>query len=99
VADEDEYFGADRSIAVTPMKMNRSIRTLHIELANILKNAGAEFDEPQYMFEGYKAHATVQENARLSKGDTVEIDSITIIDKLPSGNPHKRKLLKTISFR
>lgn len=80
------------------MIMNNELRQLHKNLVDVLSDAGAIFDEPQYMLDNYRAHATVQESTRLHDGDEITVENITIIDKLPSGNPNNRKLLKTLNF-
>ena len=97
-AGEDEFFGLNREVHVTTMIMNDELQELHDSLVSVLSDAGAIFDEPQYMLENYRAHATVQETIRLHEGDSIAIDNITIIDKLPNGLPTKRKLLKTLNF-
>lgn len=98
VAGEDEFFGPNGEVHVTTIIMNDELKKLHTNLMSILSDAGAIFDEPQYMLENYRAHATVQEAIRLHEGDSITIDNITIIDKLPNGLPSKRKLLKTFIF-
>ncbi len=97
-AGEDEFFGPSKEVHVTTMIMNDEIRRLHNGLVDILSDAGAIFDEPEYMLENYHAHATVQEAIRLHSSDSVAVENITIIDKLPNGNSGKRKLLKTLHF-
>ena len=97
-AGEDEFFGPNREVHVTTMIMNDELKELHANLVSILSDAGAIFDESQYMLENYRAHATVQETVRLNEGDSIIFDSITVIDKLPNGLPTKRKLLKTLNF-
>lgn len=98
VAGEDEFFGPNREVHVTTMVMNDKLQELHDSLVSVLLDAGAIFDEPQYMLENYRAHATVQETVRLHEGDSIIVDRITVIDKLPNGLPTKRKLLKTLNF-
>ena len=98
IAGKDEFFGPNGEVHVTTMIMNDELHKLHTGLVGILSEAGAIFDEPQYMLENYRAHATVQEAIRLSEGDSIAFDSITVIDKLPNGLSTKRKLLKTLNF-
>ncbi|MBC7546850.1 2'-5' RNA ligase family protein [Candidatus Saccharibacteria bacterium] len=97
-AGEDEFFGPNNEVRVTTMIMNDELRKLHTSLVDVLSDANAIFDEPDYMLEKYRAHATLQESNRLQYGDVATIGSITVIDKLPNGNPGKRKLLKTLHF-
>jgi 2'-5' RNA ligase len=97
-AGEDEFFGPNKEVHVTTMIMNDELQGLHTSLVSILSDADAIFDEPQYMLENYRAHATVQETIRLHEGDSIALDDITVIDKLPNGLPTKRKLLKTLKL-
>jgi hypothetical protein len=97
-AGEDEFFGPNGEVHVTTMVMNDEIHELHTNLVSLLSDADAIFDEPQYILENYRAHATVQETVRLKQGDSIIFDNITVIDKLPNGLPTKRKLLKTLNF-
>ncbi len=98
VAGADEYFGANRDIQVTAMVMTPDMLELHKKLVGILETEGAAFDEPKYMKDGYRAHATVQKKARLHTGDSVAIDEITIVDMFPDSDIHKRRVLQTIRF-
>ncbi len=97
-AGGDELFGPNREARVTTMTMNDKIQELHDSLVSLLSDAGAIFDETQYMSDNYRAHATVRETIRLYKGESIIVDSITVVDKLPDGLPTKRKLLKTLNF-
>jgi len=92
------YFGPNNEVGVTTVVMNDELQSLHAGLTAILENAGAIFDEPEYMGDNYRAHATHQQHERLHEGDAVTIDNLTIIDKFPDGDPNKRKLLKTIEL-
>ncbi len=97
-AGDDDYFGPQKQIQVTVLEMNPELMFLHKQIIKILKEVGAIFDEPQYNEDGFRAHATVQEAARLHKGDVVNIDEVTIVDMFPHGDGEQRKLLRTIKF-
>ena len=98
LAGDDEFFGPNNEVRVTPLRMTDKLRILHNDISAIVKAAGANFDEPQYMGSNYRAHATVQNDSRIFKDNAVLIDEITIIDKFPDNNPSKRKLLRTIKL-
>jgi|SRR3990167_5761615 len=98
IAGSDEYFGSDNSILVTEMLMNDKIRDLHNKLVKLVSDAGAIFDEPEYTQTKYRAHSTVQAHNRLTAGDTIIIDEIAIIDKLPNGSANKRRVIHKIKI-
>lgn len=97
-AGDDEHFGPQKQVHVTLLKMNEELKSLHNDIIFLLKNVGAVFDEPRYLEEGYRAHATVQSHARLHKGDMVHIDALTIVDMFPHNDISRRKLLETINL-
>ena len=95
-AGEDEFFGPNKEVHVTTIVKDDRLQLLHLNLVAVLSKAGAIFDEPDYMLENYRAHATVQQTDRLHTGDLVAINNISIIDKLPNGNSNMRKIVKII---
>jgi 2'-5' RNA ligase len=97
-AGDDEYFGPEGKTTVTVLNMNDELKSLHNNLVSVLKSAKAAFDEPRYLEEGYRAHATVQRDIRLNKGDLVSIDELTIVDIFPHEDINQRKVLQTIKF-
>ncbi len=98
VAGDDEYFGPQKQIQVTTLKMTPELQSLHNDIIALFKSVNAVFNEPQYVGEGFVAHSTVQKHARLHKGDIVKIDELTIVDMFPHGDGEQRKLLRTIKF-
>lgn len=95
---EDEYFGADKQVHVTLVNMNEKLLALHMEVVEILKSKGAVFNDPQYIEDGYKAHVTVQKNFRLNEGDTITLNSVSLVDMFYEGDHQQRKILKTFQF-
>lgn len=99
IAGNDDHFGPQKQVHVTTLDMNPKLVALHEDIIAVLKSVGAVFDEPQYLEEGYRAHATVQSDTnRLRKDDAITIDEITIVDMFPRGDISQRKTLKTIKF-
>lgn len=97
-AGDDEFFGPQKQTRVTILNMNEELKVLHNKVVALLKSVGAIFDEPAYIETGFRAHATVQRNARLQEGDTARIDKISLVDMFPGNDPYQRKVLKTIKF-
>lgn len=98
VGDHDEFFGPDQQIQVTILKMSQELIDLHHKVIELLQTAGAVFNDPQYIQDGYRAHATVQQHARLNEGDVVTFTNLTIVDMFPNSDPHQRKILKTFKI-
>lgn len=94
-ASEDDYFGPQKQVHVTTLTMTPELSSLHNHIIALLKNLGATFDEPHYQEEDYRAHATVQAEKRLHKGDAVNIDEFTVVDMFPHNDISRRKTMKT----
>lgn len=95
-AQGDEQFGEQGQVHVTLLDMNKELITLHRDAVALLKNAGAVFNTPQYIEEGFRAHATVRPHSRLHTGDTVTFRALAVVDMFPEDDPQKRKILKII---
>lgn len=66
------------------------------DLINLLMDAGAVFNTPRHIRDGYIAHCTHQAQARLHEGDTVILDNIAIIDMFPGGDSERRRVSKIL---
>lgn len=95
IAGDDEYFGPQKQVHVTVIEPSPELQSLHGNVVALLESVGAVFDGPRYIKESYRAHATVQLNARLHKGDAITIDELTLVDMLPGGDSNQRKVLQT----
>ncbi|MBA3758208.1 hypothetical protein H0X10_01070 [Candidatus Saccharibacteria bacterium] len=94
-AGDDEYFGDKKQIHVTILDKHDEMTALHNDIIGLLKSVGAIFDEPNYLEEGYKAHVTVQSDARVHKGDLIVIDNVTVVDMFARKDIRGRKILKS----
>ncbi len=95
----DDYFGPEGQIHVTKLEMNPELMSLHTALIDTLKASGAVFDDPQYIEEGYVAHATVWYDKRLNKGGRVSIKDLSLVDMFADNDIRERKILTTISLQ
>ena len=98
-AGHDEYFGPEQQVQVTILNMGKNLPALHCSVIKLLKNAGAEFNEPQYIEKGFRAHATVQLHSRLLEGELVNFNSLSIVDMFPDNDPYRRRIIKTINLQ
>lgn len=98
VAGTDELFGEFNNIKVTLLEKTPELMNLHNTIISLLKSAGAVFDEPSFIEEGFRPHVTVQSKRRVHQGDLVKIDELNLIDMFPGGDINQRKVLKTIKL-
>ncbi len=89
----DEYFGPAQQTHVTILDMSQELIALHYSVVALLKTAGAVFNDPQYTEAGFRAHITVQPQARIHEGQPVTFNNLTIVDMFPGGDPYQRKVL------
>lgn len=94
----DEWFGEDKSVHVKLIKKTEELQQLHETILSILSNYKVRFNNPEYAHAGFKPHSTVQKNGQLDLGDTVTLDSLTLIDMFPDNNPSLRRVLGTVHF-
>lgn len=99
VADGDTSFGSlEEPVPVSLFSKSMELQSLHNEIIELLINAGAVFNNPQYIGEGFIAHSTIQDNKRLHRGDVVNVEELTIVDMFPHSDGLKRRIFKTIKF-
>lgn len=94
-AAEDAMFGPGADIPVTTIVPIPEIQQLHNDVYGLLNSEGATFDEVRYTGESYKPHVTIQKHSRVHTGDSLTIDSISVVDMYPNQDVSRRKILKT----
>lgn len=94
----DEWFGHDKDVHVRLIDKTVALRELHEKILDALSIHSAVFNHPEYTKEGFRPHSTLQKSEQLESDDYVDIDSITLIDMYPDGNPYRRRVLGTIRF-
>ncbi|MDL2362951.1 MAG: 2'-5' RNA ligase family protein [Patescibacteria group bacterium] len=95
---DDAMFGDKNDLPVSLVVPTEVLENLHTALITTLTASGAIFDEPSYIGDGYRPHITVQKQARVRKRENIYLTSLSLIDMFPDGNPHNRKVLKTVSL-
>ena len=99
VATDDTSFGSpEQPVPVTLFEKSTELQSLHNDIIDLLKGAGAIFDNPEYISEGFIAHSTIQNNKHLKKGDAIKVSEVTIVDMLPNGNGLMRRIFKTVKL-
>lgn len=98
MADTEDFFGPNKEIAVMKLQKTPELMDLYNTIHNELIALNAIFNTPQYEEAGYIPHSTKQKHAMVTKGESVLIDSVSIIDLFPNSDGHRRKIFKTIQF-
>ncbi len=86
------------NIKVMTLEKSEKFNELYWLIQSKLIKKGAEFNEPQYLKEGFTPHCTNQKNSRLYSSDIVEVNSVSLVDMFPDSNGYKRRVLKTINL-
>ena len=98
-AEDEDFWGDDKEYHVIKLKKNPEIATMHNSIVKTLKNSGAVFNEDRFVADGFIPHSTVQKHARLNTGDSVTINSVTLIDMFPKGDWRQRKVVWTVRLK
>jgi hypothetical protein len=98
ISEDDRLFGRSGQVLVTVLNRSKALFKIHTDLLALLEKGGIMLEKPQYAYDGFIPHATVQRHARLNKGDNVQFTALSIVDMSPSDIINKRKVLKTIKI-
>jgi len=84
---------------VVLIEKNQHLMSLHAKIVNLLEANGAVFNTPEFTHEGFLPHSTIQSGQRLIENDTVNIDSISLVDMFPNSDWRLRKVLATFKLK
>lgn len=97
-AEDDRFFGENGQVHVTLLRRSENLMNLHLDVVKALKDGGLTLNDPQFAYDGFLPHATVQKHARLSKGEKVRFAALSIVDMFPNEDAYTRKVLATIKI-
>lgn len=95
MADGKALFGPKQNVTVSLIQPNNSIQKVHDMLSSVTSKLGAVFDEPAFMSEGFRPHATIQINSRLADKKKVLLDDFTLVDMYPDKDINRRRIVQT----
>lgn len=95
IAVSDELLG---ETPVVLLEKIQRLQKLHDSIATLLKENGAIFNNPEFTYDGFLPHSTIQKSGRLHIGDKITIDSVSLIDMFPGGDWQQRKVLMTFKL-
>jgi hypothetical protein len=79
-----------KQVPVSEIKLTDQCKELHMNLYESLNNLGVEYTAPEWVGEGYRAHVTERENARLEVGTEYVSKAVYLIEVTVPGYEHKR---------
>lgn len=98
IAAEDALFGRRENIAVTLVRDSPELTRLHRTLVAAVLPFAALPEEPAFTGSGFRAHVTVKDGARVSKGDVLSLTHIALVDMAPRSHPSGRTVLATVDL-
>lgn len=93
VAGED-MFGPNQDTPVNRVARSDELFALHNQLIRSLTSVGARDTEPRWSGDGWNPHVTHKKTGRLYEGDSLMVDSVTLISAKTLGG--SRAIEKTL---
>lgn len=98
IVEDDRFFGDQGQVRVALLRKTDELVKLHYDVIECLTQGGWKPNDPRFAREGFLPHSTVRKHARLSKGDEVIFNALSVIDMFPDEDPYQRKVIKTIKI-
>jgi 2'-5' RNA ligase len=98
-AGRDEGFGRSMNRPATVVDPSVELTDLHARLVAALRQSGAEFDHPDFVDAGYRAHVTKTRIDSVVEGDVLELRQAAIVDMAPQGDQRLRQVVWTTMLR
>ena len=74
-------------VVVGEIELSSQLKTLHMELFNLLNNFQVAYDKPQFVGAGYSPHVSHQGSVNPSAGDVLNCKSMFLVST--EGSSHK----------
>lgn len=95
-ADDDATLGTTKVVLI---RKNDELQQLHDQIIDVLELHNATFNTPEFTRAGFLPHATIQKSGRVSRGDTIHLTTVSLVDMFPGGNWQQRKILKKFQIQ
>ncbi|GAB4098352.1 2'-5' RNA ligase family protein [Sinomonas halotolerans] len=93
----DADFGFRGRVRVSLVEAVPGLRALHESLLESVGGAGGYIHSTHHTGDGFRPHVTMQGERRVHEGDTLRLDSVSLVDMAPGGDAEWR--LPTAEFR
>lgn len=84
---------------VTLISTTPKLLELHSDIVTLLEKCGATFNTPAYNKEGFIPHSSIQGDAKMTIGEEITINSLSLIDMFPESDWEQRRVLATFYLR
>jgi len=95
---DDTLFGPSEDIPVSLVEESTEIMNLQRQLVDSLSALDPKYYTPEIVLDRYRPHVTIQKSARLNKGQSVNVNNMTLVGLSLNGDPNKRRVIKTFNF-
>lgn len=95
VVGAEEGFGHASNVPVLVIEPTPELDGLHSGLMRALLAVGAQFDDPEFVGDGYRPHITLKGVATLRRGDRLTLRQAAVVDMAPEGERRLRKVVWT----
>lgn len=93
--------GDDATLGTTDVSLINTtdeLQSFHSSIVNLLELHGVKFNNPEFTKTGFIPHVTIQKSGKLTKGDKITINTISLIDMFPNGDWQQRKVLNSFKL-
>ena len=98
-AGSEEGFGRSMTRPAMVIEPDVELSALHLALLRALRKSEAEFDHPDFVGTGYRAHITRTRAEAVGPGDELELCQAAIVDMEPEGDRRLRRVVWTAALR
>jgi 2'-5' RNA ligase len=98
VVGDEAMFGARENVRVALVEHSSALVAAHRELVARIRSAGAEFENPGYLDEGYRPHITATRRASAVQGERFRFVQLALVDMTPHGDAGLRRVVWTAAL-
>jgi 2'-5' RNA ligase len=92
----DAQFGPRGDVPVSIVVESNALRELHDGIYTRLRRLPISAEEPQYTGDGFRPHITRVAGSQVRSGQSIRLDSLSLVDLRPNGVPDLRRVLATV---
>lgn len=80
------------ALTVTLLQQSADFNALYRTMQDDLSANGADFNEPEYLGDGFTPHVTVQKSEKLEPDESRLIQNVSLVDMFPGGDGYRRRI-------
>jgi len=99
LVESESEFGPNLNVPASIIQASKELSELHANLMGVVKKLDATYDEPIYIGTGYRPHVTTQGGVKLSIGQTLLVDNVTLAERIEVPKGKLIKIVKTFGLK